>query len=112
MGIWSAAKLYALEFLPICTEQYDLLIPDSAWDTPMVQKLIALLRSEEFQRRLESLGDIPLIAPVRCGSGWKCGTTGTFAWAIPITIWIRRAGLFVTLKKALEARPVTRTPWN
>lgn len=63
MGIWSAAKLYALEFLPICTEQYDLLIPDSAWDTPMVQKLIALLRSEEFRRRLESLGGYTIDRP-------------------------------------------------
>lgn len=56
MGIWSAAQLYGLEFLPICTEQYDLLIPDSAWDTPMVQKLLEVLRSDTFRARLEALG--------------------------------------------------------
>ena len=56
MGIWSAAQLYGLEFLPICTEQYDLLIPDNAWDTPMVQKLLEVLRSDTFRARLEALG--------------------------------------------------------
>ena len=56
MGIYSAAQLYGLDFVPICIEQYDLLIPDSAWDTPMVQQLISTLKSAEFRERLESLG--------------------------------------------------------
>lgn len=56
MGIYSAAQLYGLDFVPICIEQYDLLIPDSAWDTPMVQQLIATLKSDEFRSRLEALG--------------------------------------------------------
>ena len=30
MGIYSAAKLYDLDFLPICIEEYDLIIPDCA----------------------------------------------------------------------------------
>ena len=34
MGIYSAAKLYDLDFIPICIEEYDLIIPDHAWDTP------------------------------------------------------------------------------
>lgn len=63
MGIWSAAKLYGLEFLPICVEQYDLLIPDSAWDTPMVQKLLEVLRSDEFRARLEALGGYTIGKP-------------------------------------------------
>lgn len=36
MGIYSAAKLYDLDFIPICIEEYDLIIPDHAWDSPMV----------------------------------------------------------------------------
>lgn len=32
MGILSAAKIYGLDFIPICLEQYDLLIPDEAWE--------------------------------------------------------------------------------
>ena len=63
MGIFSAAKLYDLDFVPICMEQYDLLIPDSAWDTPMVKKLMEILESKEFSDRLTSLGGYRLTNP-------------------------------------------------
>ncbi len=56
LGIYSAAMLYDLDFVPICTEQYDLLIPDYAWDTPMVQELLSILKSDAFRERLEQLG--------------------------------------------------------
>ena len=56
MGIYSAAKLYDLDFLPICMEQYDLLVPDAAWDSDVVQKLISILQGPEFRMRLEALG--------------------------------------------------------
>lgn len=56
MGIYSAARLYDLEFLPVCVEQYDLLIPDYAWDTPAVRQLIRTLKSETFRARLLELG--------------------------------------------------------
>lgn len=63
MGIYSAAQLYDLDFLPICMEQYDLLIPDSAWDTPMVQRLLEVLQSREFHDRLMALGGYELDKP-------------------------------------------------
>lgn len=63
MGIYSAAKLYGLDFLPICTEQYDLLIPDAAWDTPMVRRLLDVLQSGEFRTKLESMGGYKLDHP-------------------------------------------------
>lgn len=56
LGIYSAAKLYGLDFVPLCEEQYDLLIPDHAWDLPMVQKLIEVLKSEAFRQRIGALG--------------------------------------------------------
>jgi len=56
MGIYSAAKLYDLDFIPICIEEYDLIIPDHAWDTPQVQQMIATLRSEEFKEKILALG--------------------------------------------------------
>ena len=65
MGIYSAAKMYGLGFVPVCEEQYDLLVPDYAWDTPMVQALIATLRSEEFRARIESLGGYRVDQPGR-----------------------------------------------
>lgn len=68
MGICSAAKMYDLAFIPVCTEQYDLLIPDSAWDTPLVQEMLQILKSREFARKLEALGGYTLGEPgrVRC----------------------------------------------
>ena len=56
MGIYSAAKLYDLDFIPICIEEYDLIIPDHAWDTPQVQRMIAILKSEEFKNKILALG--------------------------------------------------------
>ena len=56
MGIYSAAKLYDLDFIPICIEEYDLIIPDHAWDSPQVQQMIATLKSPEFKEKILALG--------------------------------------------------------
>jgi len=56
MGIYSAANLYGLDFIPICIEEYDLLIPDHAWDTPQIRQLIATMKSDAFQEKILSLG--------------------------------------------------------
>lgn len=56
MGIYSAAKLYDLDFIPICIEEYDLLIPEHAWDTPMVQQMLATMKSETFREKILALG--------------------------------------------------------
>ncbi len=63
MGIYSAAQLYGLNFLPICIEEYDLLIPDSAWDTPMVKQLIDTLKSDVFREKLLAMGGYTLENP-------------------------------------------------
>ena len=63
MGIYSASRIYDLDFLPICLEQYDLLIPDSAWDTDLVQRLLEILRSDAFRERMEALGGYELRQP-------------------------------------------------
>lgn len=65
MGIYSAAKMYGLGFVPVCEEQYDLLVPDYAWETPMVQALLEVLRSEAFRMRMEELGGYRLDQPGR-----------------------------------------------
>ena len=63
MGIYSAAKLYDLDFIPICIEEYDLIIPDHAWDTPMVQQMIATLKSSAFKEKILSLGGYTIENP-------------------------------------------------
>ena len=63
MGIYSAAKLYDLDFIPICIEEYDLLIPDHAWDTPQVQQMLAVLKSEAFKEKILSMGGYTIENP-------------------------------------------------
>ncbi len=63
MGIYSAAKLYDLDFIPICIEEYDLIIPDHAWDTPMVQQMIATLKSKAFKEKILAMGGYTLENP-------------------------------------------------
>ncbi len=65
LGIYSAAKMYGLGFVPVCEEQYDLLVPDYAWDTPMVRALIETLRSDAFRTRMEELGGYRVDQPGR-----------------------------------------------
>ena len=63
MGIFSAAQLYGLDFLPVCIEEYDLIIPDYAWDTPMVRQLVATLKSDAFKEKILSMGGYTIDAP-------------------------------------------------
>ncbi|MBQ3756070.1 MAG: molybdopterin biosynthesis protein [Oscillospiraceae bacterium] len=63
MGIYSTAKLYDLDFLPICVEEYDLLIPEKGWNSRMVRQLISTLKSEEFKTRIEAMGGYMLDRP-------------------------------------------------
>ena len=63
LGVYSAANMYALDFVHICDEQYDLLIPDHAWELPMIQKLLEVLKSEDFRKRLDKLGGYTIKDP-------------------------------------------------
>ena len=63
MGIYSAAKIYGLDFVPVCTEQYDFIIADFAWELPQVQKILEILKSDEFAKRIEALGGYTLEHP-------------------------------------------------
>ena len=63
MGIFSTARLYGLDFLPICVEEYDLLIPEKVWNSSMIRQLIRTLKSEEFKSRIEAMGGYTLENP-------------------------------------------------
>jgi putative molybdopterin biosynthesis protein len=63
LGIYSVAKSFRLDFVPIAAEQYDLLILQDALKMEMVQKLLEILQSQEFARRLEKLGGYTLAQP-------------------------------------------------
>ena len=56
LGILSAARLYGLDFLPLCVEEYDLLVAESQWDSPQVEALLEVLKGDAFRERALALG--------------------------------------------------------
>ena len=56
MGILSAAKMYDLDFIPICNEEYDFLVNEEYIDSPMVKAFLDVLKSGEFKKRLDEMG--------------------------------------------------------
>ncbi len=56
LGIYSAAKMYGLDFIPICNETYEFLVDRDSLDDPMVRAFLDVLYSDEFQKRLAEMG--------------------------------------------------------
>jgi putative molybdopterin biosynthesis protein len=56
LGIFAAAKALNLDFVPVVTEQYYLLIPNEHFESPNVQVVLEIINSAEFKRRVEALG--------------------------------------------------------
>ena len=56
LGIYSAAKMYELDFIPICNEIYEFLIDERELQNPMVKAFLDVLYSDEFKKRLNEMG--------------------------------------------------------
>jgi putative molybdopterin biosynthesis protein len=56
IGIEAAARANELDFLLLNEEPYDLVIPNHFMDMPAIQSLLALLKSKDLHRQVESLG--------------------------------------------------------
>jgi putative molybdopterin biosynthesis protein len=56
LGISAAAKALGLEFIPLVTEQYDLVIPRTFFETPPIASLMAVIASDRFKQRVAELG--------------------------------------------------------
>ena len=56
LGIYAAAKALNLDFIPVVTEQYDLVIPQEHFESENIQILLETIRSDEFKRDVEALG--------------------------------------------------------
>ncbi|MGB4594408.1 MAG: substrate-binding domain-containing protein, partial [Anaerolineaceae bacterium] len=63
LGIFAAAKIYGLDFIPVGEEQYDLLVSKSALELESVQHLISVLKSETFAERIIGLGGYEMNKP-------------------------------------------------
>jgi putative molybdopterin biosynthesis protein len=56
LGIHAAAQALNLDFIPVVTEQYDLVIPAAYFETVSIQSLLQVICSASFKRRVSDLG--------------------------------------------------------
>ncbi|MCP4712245.1 MAG: hypothetical protein GY869_26785, partial [Planctomycetes bacterium] len=56
LGILAAAKALDLDFIPVVTEQYDLIIPEEFFKTQLIQTLINTINTDNFKTRVQALG--------------------------------------------------------
>jgi molybdate-binding protein/DNA-binding transcriptional regulator YhcF (GntR family) len=68
LGVESVALAYGLDFVPLTTERYDLVIPASIWESPPVQALASWLASDMARAAIDALG------------GYDVRATGRVLW--------------------------------
>jgi molybdopterin molybdotransferase/putative molybdopterin biosynthesis protein len=56
LGIFAAARALNLDFIPVVTEQYDLVIPEIYFESENIQILLETINSSEFKNQVEALG--------------------------------------------------------
>ena len=56
LGIYAAAAALDLDFIPVVTEQYDLVIPAAHFESENIQQLIEIINSSQFKKRVDALG--------------------------------------------------------
>jgi len=71
LGIYAAAAALGLDFIPVVTESYELLIPTEYMETEMMRLLADIIRSDAFKSRVASLG------------GYHTKKTGDIVWSHP-----------------------------
>ncbi len=76
LGILAAARMYELDFVPVCEESYDFLVSLEAMENPQVRAFLRILSSEGFLRRLDALGGYTYDQPGRIKKLWPHIETG------------------------------------
>lgn len=56
LGVYSAAKMMGLDFIPVCNEEYDLAIPEEYLELEIIKEFIETIKSEQFKAKLDELG--------------------------------------------------------
>ena len=56
LGIYAAAKALNLDFVPIVTEEYDLVIPEEFFEDEKIELMLEVIRSEPFKEIVSRLG--------------------------------------------------------
>jgi putative molybdopterin biosynthesis protein len=70
LGINAAARALNLDFIPVVTEQYDLVIPVEIFETEMIQTILETISSKAFQERVVALGGY---STEHTGTVWELG---------------------------------------
>jgi len=60
LGILSAAKVFGLDFVPVIKERYDIIIPKEYYSSLKIQKILTIIQSEKFKKKVLSLGGYDL----------------------------------------------------
>jgi putative molybdopterin biosynthesis protein len=56
LGIYAAARALGLDFIPVVTEQYDLIMPAVHFDTAGMDTFLEVIHSDAFKQRASALG--------------------------------------------------------
>jgi putative molybdopterin biosynthesis protein len=56
LGIYAAASALDLDFIPVVTEQYDLVIPSAHFESENIRLLLETINSNRFKKQVEALG--------------------------------------------------------
>lgn len=56
LGIYAAARALGLDFIPVVTEQYDLIIPAVHFDAAHIGAFMEVIQSDTFKQRASALG--------------------------------------------------------
>ena len=56
LGIYAAARALNLDFIPVVSEQYDLVIPDIYFESKNIKILLETINSSAFKLRVKALG--------------------------------------------------------
>ncbi len=56
LGIHAAARALDLDFIPVVTESYDLIIPQRFYDSPKIELLLETIQTKKFKDQVTALG--------------------------------------------------------
>lgn len=56
MGVLAAARALDLDFIPVATEQYDLVIPEAFMDDDKILTMLDVMRTQRYKERVLALG--------------------------------------------------------
>lgn len=71
LGILAAARAFGLDFVPVAAERYELVIPETSWDQPLVRRLLEVAGSAAFREAVAALG------------GYDLSANGELVWVQP-----------------------------